>query len=162
MIVYIKSWSQPGPLFYRCVGLSDNMNMSKEIVCGHCYQAPRAGSSIPQQLVQDPDSLGGLTLYAARPRRAGKGKSGRKLCDRWIWRRACGWISHSGSLVRSGTRWITVERGGQWRHMWWAFLPSDASSSLETHHTTETPAAADSWAEQQTEGMRVTKKDKRC
>lgn len=147
--------------FFQCVGLND-IRMSREWVCGHCYQAPRAGSSIPQQWALGPDSLGVRMLCAAMPGRAGRGRSGRKLCDRWIWRRVYGWISHSDSLVWLGTRCITVERGGQWRHRWWAFLPSDAFSSWGTGHTTEMLAAADSWAEQQTEGMRIREKDERC
>lgn len=130
---------------------------SVNVCVWQCYQAPKAGSSIPQWWVLGPEGLGVQRLYAARPRGAGRGRSGRKQYDRWTWWKAYGWINHSGSWERWGRRHITVERGGQWRYMWWAFLPSDAFSSLGTDHTTETPAAADSWAEQQTESKRETK-----
>jgi len=124
-----------------------------------CYQAPRAGSAIPQWWVLGLDSSGLQRLYAARPTGAGRGRSGRKKCDRWTWWKVYGWIIHNGSLERSRRRWITVEKGGQWRYMWWVLLPSDASSSLGTHHTTETPAAADSWAEQRTRSKGGTRKE---
>lgn len=132
---------------------------SKKRVCNMCvyyYQAPRAGLSIPQWWVVGPDGVptDHHSVDAARPRRAGRGRSGRKQCDRWTWWKAYGWISHSGSLERSGRRWITVETQSQWRYKWWALLPSDASSSLGIHHTSETPAAAGSWAEQQTRRQR--------
>lgn len=51
-------------------------------VCAHCYQAPRARSSIPQWWVVGPESSAVERLYAARPGGVGRGRSGRKQCDR--------------------------------------------------------------------------------
>lgn len=120
-------------------------------VCAAHYRLPRAGSSIPHWWVGAPVSWTGERLCAVRPRRAGRGKSGRRQCDRWTWWRAYGWTSHSGFLERSGRRCTAVGKEGRWRCTWGALLPSGASSSLGTHRTTEMPTVADSWVEQQTD-----------
>lgn len=53
-------------------------------MCVYYYQAPRAGLSIPQWWVVGPDGVptDHHSVDAARPRRAGRGRSGRKQCDR--------------------------------------------------------------------------------
>lgn len=126
------------------------LNKASVIVCVY-YREPRAGSSIPQWWALGPEAHNVHWLYAARPGGAGRGRSDRKQYDRWTWWRAYEWITRNGSLERPSRGWRTVERGGQWRYMWWVSQTNDASSSLGTHHTTVTPEAADSWAEQQTE-----------